>query len=78
MTQKGQVTVPLEIRKKLKVGQGSKVEFVQKNGYVRLKVVPDFFSFRGTLKSKRLPTSQEMEAIAVQEAVGRYKKSFSK
>jgi len=54
VTQKGQVTIPVEIRRKLKLGKDSRVEFVGKNGEIRIEKARDFFSYRGSLRSKRI------------------------
>jgi antitoxin PrlF len=50
MTTKGQVTVPLAIRKSLKVAAGDQVAFEEENGRVIVSVVRDedpFEEFRG-------------------------------
>lgn len=78
VTQKGQATIPLPIRLLLGIKAGSKVQFVEENGAVLLKLAPDFFSFRGALKGKRLPTNREIEEISAKEAVSRYLKTFEK
>ena len=39
VTSKGQVTIPMEIRRALGIRQGSKLAFAQKNGKVELRVV---------------------------------------
>ena len=39
VTSKGQVTIPMEIRRALGIRQGSKVAFAQKSGKVELRVV---------------------------------------
>lgn len=47
LTTKGQITIPVEIRKKLKVKAGDKVVFYEDNGRIfienaeKLKFVPD-------------------------------------
>ena len=47
LTTKGQITIPIEIRKKLNVGAGDKVVFLEENGRIfienaeKLKVAPD-------------------------------------
>lgn len=47
LTTKGQITIPIEIRKKLNVGAGDKVVFLEKNGRIfienaeKLKFAPD-------------------------------------
>jgi len=76
ITTKGQVTIPIRIRKKLGLGPGDKVIFEEEAGSARVRAVPDFFSFRGALKGKKLPTPREIEKIAADEAVRRYLKTF--
>ncbi len=47
LTTKGQITIPIEIRKKLNVGAGDKVVFLEENGRIfidnseNLKFAPD-------------------------------------
>ena len=47
LTTKGQITIPIEIRKKLNVGAGDKVVFLEENGRIfienaeKLKIAPD-------------------------------------
>ena len=76
ITQKGQVTIPVPIRKKLNLKPGHKLEFTEKAGKIIGEPVPDFFSFRGVLKGKRALTNREIEKIAAKEAVGRYLKTL--
>jgi antitoxin PrlF len=69
LTSKGQLTVPKEIRERLKLKPGSQVKFVlDKTGGAILKPLNfDFESIRGIIKSKRKhpPTIEEInEAIA--------------
>ena len=54
VTQKGQVTIPLEFRRKLKLGKGKRIEFeiLEANTLV-LKPVEDFASMRGVFKTKK-------------------------
>lgn len=53
VTQKGQVTIPVEIRRKLKVTTGQKISFEEKNGQVVIRPVPDFLTLMGSLKTKK-------------------------
>ena len=69
LTSKGQITIPKEVREKLRLHTGSRVDFViEPSGQVTLKPLnSDFRSLRGMVKSKRKrPVSvEEMnEAIA--------------
>lgn len=67
VTQKGQVTIPAEIRKNLELKKGTKVEFKQKNGEVILSKLADFLSLRGSLKSSKRYSKRE-----ARKAIGRY------
>ncbi len=55
VSSKGQVTVPLEIRKRLGLEQGSRVEFVIKNGVTFLQPLHDeenpFLEYAGALNA---------------------------
>lgn len=57
ITSKGQVTIPLEVRRKLGMRQGSKVEFSIAGDHVEMRVVhtpaPVSSSGFGLLRSKR-------------------------
>lgn len=66
VTQKGQVTIPIEFRKKLGLKKGSKVEFTQKNGEFLMRR-PDFISLRGSLKS-----TKKYNKKAARKAIGKY------
>ncbi len=76
ITTKGQVTIPIRIREKLGLEPGDKVIFEEEVDSARVRAIPDFFSFRGALKGKKLPTPQEIEKIAAGEAVKRYLNTF--
>lgn len=56
ITSKGQITLPLEVRKRLGIGPGDEIEFQEENGrYVLLKKVTSspFDSYLGFLQDKR-------------------------
>ncbi len=76
LTTKGQVTIPKKIRDELGLKPGDKVIFEKDKKAVKIKPAPDFFSFKGALKEKRLPSDKEIEEIAAKEAVKRYLKTF--
>lgn len=78
VTTKGQITLPAEIRKKRGIKPGDKVQISEEKGEIKVKPVADFFSFKGALKGRRLPSENEMEQIAAREAVERYIKTFKK
>lgn len=52
VTSKGQATIPVSIRRKLGVKSGHRVIFEEHNNTVSIRAVPDFFSLRGSLKTK--------------------------
>ena len=53
----GQVVVPLEIRRRFKINEGTQVVFVEDEGRLILQPVTDSFieTLKGSLNSKRLP-----------------------
>lgn len=56
ITSKGQITLPKEVRRRLGVGPGDEVEFVEENGkYVLKKIVKvsPFDAYVGFLTDKR-------------------------
>lgn len=71
VTSKGQVTIPLEVRKYLGIKTNDKVAFViEQDGVVRLRVpqYPDIASLRGAAGSLAQPVSwQEMQQIAYED-----------
>lgn len=81
VTQKGQVTIPKEIRDYLGLDTGSKVEFIRKNGKVNLEQIQDFSSMKGVVKSKRKFSQKllkEEEKAAEEEAVRQYLAKWQK
>ena len=67
ITQKGQATIPIHIRRKLRVKAGEKVIFEEREDEVVVKAVPDFLSLMGTLKMNKKYDKQKVDT-----AVGRY------
>lgn len=53
VTQKGQVTIPYSIRQKMALETGTKVTFILENRKIIVSSLPSFFSFKGTVKSKK-------------------------
>ena len=43
VTRKGQVTIPVKIRRKFKIEENSKVEIVEEDGKIVLKKQPNIF-----------------------------------
>ena len=67
ITQKGQVTIPVWIRKLVELKPRQKVIVTIENDMVVIKPAPDFFSLKGSIKSKRKYSKK-----AAREAIGRY------
>ena len=68
VTRKGQVTIPIEIRRSLGLKRGDRVTFVQENGSARLQKAPSLVEQTAGMLSKyaldHVPTDEEMnEAI---------------
>ncbi len=64
VTQKGQVTIPHLIRKKMALETGTKVAFILENRKIIVSSLPSFFSFKGTVKSKKPFDIKEMRKQA--------------
>lgn len=78
MTQKGQVTIPKDIRDKLNLKPGDKVISEKSGKQIIVSPAPDFFALKGSLKSrKRYDKKKAREAIGKYLAE-RYLKAFKK
>lgn len=55
VTQKGQVTIPIDMRKFLGIKTGDEVAFIQENDGIKIKQKSDFFSLYGSIKPKSRP-----------------------
>jgi antitoxin PrlF len=71
LTSKGQVTIPVEIRRQLGLQKGAKLAFVvEEDGSVRIKppTYPDIASLRGIAGCLKRPmTWDEIEEIVAEE-----------
>src|SRR5438034_6877506 len=80
VTSKGQVTIPVEVRKHLGVGTNKRIAFVIKaDGGVEVKApkYPTLASLRGAAgKSKRPLIDHEMEEVIRDEVAEAYMKKF--
>ena len=77
VTQKGQITLTAEIRKRKGIKPGDKVQVSEEKGEIKVEPIPDFFSLRGSLKAKarRIPLQKLIrmeEEAAEKEAVREY------
>lgn len=72
ITRKGQVTIPVSIRRELDLNRGDRVEFVRENGSVRLRKAKSLVEQTAGMLSKyaldRFPTDAEMNE-AIERAV---------
>jgi AbrB family looped-hinge helix DNA binding protein len=48
VTRKGQVTIPIKLRKKFKIEENSKVTIVEENGKIVIKKQPSIFDLAGS------------------------------
>lgn len=64
ITTKGQITIPVAIRKELHVGPGSRVEFIKiSDGHFELKAVSeDIQTLKGLIKTEKSVSVEEMNA----------------
>lgn len=73
MTSKGQITIPKEIRERLNLKAGSRVDFVvEKSGKVTLKPLSwEWESLRGMVKApfKRPLTVRELDELIAREVL---------
>jgi len=67
ITQKGQVTIPVHIRKKLSIKTGQKVIFEERGDEIIVKAVPDFLTLMGSLK-----TNEKYDKQKANQAIGKY------
>ena len=68
VTQKGQATIPIIIRRKLGIKPNTKIVFELNDNEVSLRPVVDFFSLKGSVKSKK-PFSIDAMEKAVTDAI---------
>jgi antitoxin PrlF len=61
LTSKGQVTIPLDVRQRLGLNVGDRIEFVEleSGGYAIKPVVHDIRSLKGLLRKPKTPVSIE-------------------
>lgn len=72
VTQKGQITIPVDIRTALGLSQGKKVLITLEAGSAKVKAVPDFFQFKGSVKSKTAFEIKSMRENAKEHVVKRH------
>lgn len=78
VTQKGQATIPAPIRKKLGIKPNGKVAFTIRKNDVVIKPVVDFFTLRGSIKSKKKFDIEAMDKAVIQSVAKEYGKSINR
>ncbi|HSQ49319.1 MAG TPA: AbrB/MazE/SpoVT family DNA-binding domain-containing protein [Candidatus Deferrimicrobiaceae bacterium] len=48
VTRKGQVTIPIDLRRKFHIEEKSRVQIIEKNGEIVIKKCPSFYDLAGT------------------------------
>jgi len=61
LTQKGQVTIPIEIRKYLGIQSREKVAFSRLNDQITISPARDFLSLKGSVKSSKKYSDKEID-----------------
>lgn len=73
ITEKGQITLPVEIRRLLRVKAGDQVAFNKKGQEVMIKPAKSFINLKGSVKSTKAYTDKDAD-----KAVSRYfRKSYA-
>lgn len=78
VTQKGQATIPAQIRASLGIKPKTKIVFDLKNGNeATIKPVGDFFSMKGSVKSKKPFNTAAMEKAVGDAILNKYVKKLN-
>lgn len=75
ITQKGQVTIPVSMREEFGFKKGKRLFFSMEKDHIKIYPTPDFFSFRGTLSSRKPFDIKKMRKAVGEQLVKRYAKS---
>jgi AbrB family looped-hinge helix DNA binding protein len=75
LTQKGQVTIPVQIRQEFNLQSGQKITFFKKNNRVFIEPAKDFLSLQGSIHTKNFKKYSDEKA---DEAVLKYFSSNKK
>lgn len=72
MTTKGQVTIPVSLRRKLGVEPADRVVFVEKEDAILVKKIPDVGELYGSLENKKVKalSVEEMEEMVEEMSEG--------
>lgn len=61
LTVKGQVSIPVHLRKLLGLAAGDRIKFAAENGRVYLEKEPDISAIFGIVKARKSATLEQME-----------------
>lgn len=79
LTTKGQVTVPVAIRRKLRLGERDRVRFKEEGGRVYVeRVEDDIASVFGMFKARKSASLQEIADAPERMAVARFKRATAR
>ncbi len=70
ITSKGQITLPKEVRKLLKVGAGAVVVFEKEDDKVVVRTAKTLREFKGFLKGKSVPTDFDVMRNKAKQYLG--------
>ncbi len=74
VTQKGQATIPVLIRKRLGINPNTKIVFELADNHVILRPATDFFSLKGSVKSTKPFDINAMEKATMDALITKYVK----
>lgn len=61
VTQKGQVTIPVSVRRRWGLKPQQRVAFVKKGDSVEIRPMVDFFALRGSVKTRKKYSDQKAD-----------------
>lgn len=74
VTSKGQVTIPVDVRRFLGIVPGSKVVFERLDDQVVVKQKVDFLSLKGSIKPIGVVSDTQTDAVVARHISGEYHK----
>jgi AbrB family looped-hinge helix DNA binding protein len=74
LTSKGQVTIPIDIRRFLGISSPQEIAFVKRKKEVLIKPVVDFLSLKGSIKSKKKYSDKEADKAIARLVAKNYKR----
>ncbi len=77
VTQKGQATIPVQIRQLLGIKPNTKIVFEINDNTVSIKPVADFFALKGSIKSHKPFNIEAMEKAVEDALIVKYVKKLN-